>query len=121
MDLQTFFSENKEVVAVVIAGLFGILAALIKSKMKLSPPLLWFFASLVCAVVGAGLLFVEYNQPQLYFDPDAGLSLENKGSILALAGCLLLATGGIWGMINFLRLFIGGPVAYPDEPPKKKR
>ena len=119
MDLQTLLSENKELVMVVVAGLFGIVAALIKSKMKLSPALLWFFASLLCLGAGCALLFLEYSQ--FHFNPEEGLSLDNKGSLLALGGCLLVAAGGIWGIVNFLRLFVGNPVPLPDAAPGKKR
>jgi len=119
MDLQALLSEHKELVGVVVAGIFGIAAALIKSKMKLSPPLIWFFVSLLCLGVGAALLLLE--QIQFYFDPHAGVGLHNKGSLLALSGCLLLAAGGIWGIINFLRLFLDRPLALPDAPPGKKR
>jgi hypothetical protein len=120
MDLSKLWAEHKEVILVLVAGLFSILAALIKSKMKLSPPVLWFFASLACLAAGGALLFLE--SVQLHFDPEAALDQDNKGAMLALGGCLLLAAGGIWAIINFLRLLFGGsPAGLPDEPPKKKK
>jgi len=119
MDFQALLSEHKELVGVVVAGVFGIVAALIKSKMKFSAPLIWFFVSLFCLAAGAALLFLE--QAQFHFDPHAGVGLQNRNSLLALAGCLLLAAGGIWGIINFLRLFLDRPLTLPDAPPGKKR
>lgn len=121
MDLQTFIQENKEIVGVVIAGLFGIVAALIKSKMKFSPPVLWLFASLFCLMVGLTMLFIERNMTGLHFFPEDGISTESKGAMLALGGCLLVATGAIWGIINLLRLFVGGPKPLPDAAPGKKK
>jgi hypothetical protein len=119
MDLQGFFNEHKELVGIVIGGLFAIVAALIKSKMKFSPPVLWFFASLICLAVGGALLFMESEK--YHFDPEVGVSLDNKGSLFALGGCLLVATGAIWGIINFGRLFIGRPDSLPDAAPGKKK
>jgi hypothetical protein len=120
MDLSKLWADYKEVILVLAAGLFSILAALIKSKLRPSPPLLWFFAALLCLAAGAALLFGE--SVQFHFDPEAPLDQDNKGAMLALGGCLLLAAGGIWAVINFLRLLFGGsPAGLPDAPPAKKR
>jgi di/tricarboxylate transporter len=117
MDLRAFFTEYKEHILVVLAGLFGIAAAVIKSKMRPSAALSWFFASVFCLLLGFGLLFLEYA---LYpFDPDVELTPSNTGAMLVLGGCLCIAAGGLWGFINFIRLFTAAPVA--ESSGKKKK
>ncbi len=118
MDPQALLSEHKELIAVVVAGLFSIVAALIKSKMQPSPPLRWFLASVVCFLLGSLLLFLEYSRYP--FDPNAELTLSNTGAILALTGCLCVAAGGIWGMIQFTRLFTSSPVPAQQTSKKQK-
>jgi len=124
MDLQQFFNDNKELVIAVVGGIFAVIAAVIKSKMKLSRALLWFLASMICLGAGATLFFLESTQEGLHFNPPDEVSLEvlsNKPALLMLGACLLMATGAIWGIINFLRLFVGGSTPLPDSKPGKKR
>jgi hypothetical protein len=117
-DLAPFFSENKEIVVAIIAGVFGVMAAYIKrgGKEKGEPgtpggpkPGKWLLISFVSMIVGAGLLAAEHWKFNL--DPAGDLNLANPGAILCLAGSMLLAVGAVWTCVNLVRLVKGSPVS----------
>jgi len=115
MDFKEIWAQHKELVVAVIAGVCTIAAAVIKrsghraegqtqGKQK-NPVARLVFWCFVCLLLGAAMLGAEMFAFNL--DPDGGLGPDNPGLILTLAGCLLISTGAIWGVINFGRL-LGG-------------
>ena len=123
-DLSAAFSENKEIVVAVIAGVFGVMAAYIKrkpTKDKGEPPknpaLKWLLVSFVSLLLGAGLLAAEHWKFNL--DPAGDLGLENPGAILCLAGSMLVAIGAVWMFVNLGRL-AARPAVPRELPPTLK-
>src|SRR5262245_57360856 len=114
MNWQSLWNDNKELILVVAAGLFSIVAAVLKSKMKLSPTLGWLVASVVCLAGGGVLWHLEYNKYP--FDPEKSLSLENTGALLLIGAALLGATGAIWTVINLMRTLFGGSPKDDERP-----
>jgi hypothetical protein len=117
MNWQTIFSEQKQIIAAVVAGLFAILAAYIRRdhkeekahvKVPVMGLLLW---PLFYLLVGGSLLFVEFYY--LNVIPGGDLSLHNPGAILCLAGCVFVVAGVVWLPINLLRLMFW---PRPKEP-----
>jgi len=117
MNAQEMWNEYKELILVIAGGLFSIVAAVLKTKMKLSASLGWLVASVVCLIGGGVMLRVEYAK--IHFDPDKALDLENYGAMLMLGGALLLSTGIVWGLINLMRTLFGGSPK-DDERPRKR-
>jgi len=108
MDVRTLFSEQKQLVAAIIAGLFAIVAAYIRRDKRpertgaKKPILSLLLLPLGYLIVGTGLLAAEFFS--LKIDPERDLSLDNPGAILCLAGCVLVVAGVVWLPINFIRL-----------------
>jgi hypothetical protein len=123
MDITKWISENKQIVAAILAGIFAITAAYIRrdrrfEKVKkpgrrlLMPPFL-------CFVLGAGLLGAEYFVYNMDYEAFEKNSLDvsgNPGAALAFGGCLFLAISVIWGFANFVRLVTHKPVKEEPAP-----
>jgi hypothetical protein len=121
-ELVQWVKQYPAITAAVISGTCAIVAAFIrrgqvpgKKRAKKS-----YFGrlmlSFVCLLLGAGLLGVEYFHTPV--DPEKGLTFyhfdenkkmilddptDNPGALLILGGFLLLSTGAIWSMINFIK------------------
>lgn len=110
MDFRTIFSDYKQIIAAVVAGIFAIAAAYIRRDKRFEktsakkPILSLLLLPLVYLVVGAGLLAVESFS--LNLKPKGDLSLDNPGAILCLAGCIFLVAGVAWLPLNLIRLLL---------------
>ena len=108
MDVRTILSEQKQIIAAIIAGLFAIVAAYIrrdKSPERTGakrPVLGLLLLPLGYLLVGVGLLAAEFFS--LNVNPEGDLSLDNPGAILCLAGCVFVVAGVVWLPINLIRL-----------------
>ncbi len=118
-DLPSFVTEYKEIVVAIIAGIFGVIVAIIRrpprehTAKKPFPVML--IASVLSLLIGGGLLAAEYFKFNL--DPDGELSLQNPGAILSLAGCMFVAAGLIWTPLNLLHLLRPAATKFPDAAP----
>src|SRR4051794_17695412 len=101
MNWQNVWEQYKELIIVIAGGLFSIVAAVLKTKMKLSPTLGWLVASVVCLAGGGVLLNLEYNK--YHFDPEKSIDVTHTGALLLIGGALLGTTGAVWAVINLLR------------------
>jgi hypothetical protein len=125
MQVPPFVKENKEIIAAVTGGTLAIIAAYIrrdKSPVRHArrrPIRNALLLSLLGLALGAACLAAE----ALFFpiNPDVDdLSTENLGEILCLAGCVFVAAGIIWGVINVFRLALWKKpedVVAPDDVP----
>jgi len=104
MNWKTLLSDNKQIIAALIAGVLAIVAAYIRRDKSgdragakipvLGLLLLPFFYLLL----GIGLLAVEFFAMNVEAK-DAGY-----GEILCLAGCVFVVAGVVWLPINLTRL-----------------
>lgn len=108
MDVRSIFSDQKQIIAAVVAGIFAITAAYIRrdkradqSKAKI-PVLRLLGFPLFYLIVGAGLLAVEFFYVNVNADGDLGL--DNPGAILCLAGCVFVVAAVVWLPLNVVRL-----------------
>jgi hypothetical protein len=111
MLVPPFVKENKEIIAAVTGGTLAIIAAYIRRDKapvrhaRRRPIRNALLLSLLGLALGAACLAAE----ALFFpiNPDVDdLSTENLGEILCLAGCVFVAAGIIWGVINVFRLVL---------------
>src|SRR4051794_9746627 len=101
MNWQAIWNEYKELIIVAAGGVFSIVAAVLKTKMKLSPTLGWLVASVVLLAGGGVLLQLEYNK--YHYDPERSVGIDHPGALLLIGGALLGTTGAVWVVINLMR------------------
>jgi NhaP-type Na+/H+ or K+/H+ antiporter len=117
MDLLKIASEQKQIIAAVVAGIFAISAAYIRrdkrpEQTRTKKPVLSLLAFPVFyLILGIALLAVEFFSVNV--NPDGELNLDNPGSILCLAGCVFVVAGVVWLPINLSRLVLWPT---PKEP-----
>jgi len=115
MDWRTLLSDQKQIIAAVIAGLLAIVAAYIRrdhrgeTHTSGTPVLGLLLFPLFYLLLGASLLYFEFYYWNV--KPGGDLSLSNPGAILCLAGCVFVVAGVVWFPINLIRL-----VLWPRPP-----
>jgi NhaP-type Na+/H+ or K+/H+ antiporter len=116
MDFRTIFTEQKQIIAAVVAGIFALTAAYIRrdkrpEQTRTTKPVLSLLGfPLLYLLVGAGLLAAEFFYVNV---TDDDLNVDKPGSILVLAGCVFVVAGVVWLPINLTRLVLWPT---PKEP-----
>ncbi len=125
MDYRTIFTEQKQIIAAVIAGICALTAAYIRrdkrpeQTRRTKPVLSLLGFPLLYVIVGVGLLAVEFFYVNV---TDGDLSVDKPGSILVLVGCVFVVAGVVWLPINLTRLVLWPTPKEPsDSIPVLKR
>src|SRR5262249_19622648 len=119
MNLQAMWNEYKELIIVIAGGLFSIVAAVLKSKMKFSSTHVWLIVSVICLAGGGVLWHLQGNVEKYRFDHEKALGVDHLGSLMLLGAAVLGSAGAIWTFINLMRTLFGGSPKEGDERPKK--
>src|SRR5262249_709520 len=118
MNLTQFIKDHGHIIAACIAGVFAIIAAIIRRDRRFErsggrPVKRLLGLPLLGLLLGGGLLAAEHFIVNV--EPGGNLlSTETPGAILILAGCIFLSAGVIWGIINIFRLLLWRPTQPAD-------
>jgi hypothetical protein len=113
MEIPAFVKDHGHIIAACIAGTLAIVAAIIRRDRRHERPSGRPFLRLLglpflYLLLGGGLLAGEHFI--INVEPGGNLlSTENPGAILCLTGCIFIAAGVLWGVINVFRLLLWRP------------
>jgi uncharacterized membrane protein len=121
-----FVRANGHLIAAVIAGTCALTAAYIRRDRRWErtesgvPVFSLLMTPVIFILIGIGCLSAEFFVYNIESRPDlSDPGLSDPGTLLALAGCVMIAAGLLWGPYNLYRLatWPRPPEAPPGEEP----